>query len=272
MTTQSPEYIFGFGLTERERLLKQSEMFEAEAHWLLNRLDVQPGWRAIDIGCGPLGILQLLSEQIGASGRAIGLDREPSMIALATTVTAERGLANVELVEGDASATGLPRDSFHLTHARTLLVHCPIPERVIDEMVSLARPGGWVAVQDVDCISWTCEPPHVAWDRLYAAVKTVFDQNGLDWFIGRRLPGMLRAAGLVDVRMEAHARLYRPEDFYQMQLLMFVDVMREQIIGRGILTNTELVDLGEALRRHLATPGTVVIRYLLCQAWGRKPT
>ena len=271
MTTQSAEYIFGFSLTERERLLKQAEMFEAEARSLLNRLDVQPGWRTIDLGCGPLGILQLLAEQIGPSGKAIGLDREPSMIALANSVTAERGLANVELIEGDASATGLPRDSFDLIHARTLLVHCPTPERFIDEMVALARPGGWVAVQDVDCISWACEPPHVAWDRLYGAVKTVFDQNGLDWFIGRRLPGMLRAAGLVDVRMDAHVRLYHPEDFYQSQLLMFAEVMQEQIVARGILTNTELVELGEELRKHLATPDTLVVRYLLCQAWGRKP-
>jgi hypothetical protein len=34
----------------------------------LDQIRIQPGWRAIDVGCGPLGILHLLSERVGSSG------------------------------------------------------------------------------------------------------------------------------------------------------------------------------------------------------------
>jgi trans-aconitate methyltransferase len=42
-------------------------------------------------GCGPLGVLDLLSDRVGIAGEVVGLDNEPRMIALA-----ERGLGNVD--------------------------------------------------------------------------------------------------------------------------------------------------------------------------------
>jgi hypothetical protein len=87
------------------------------------------------------------------------------------------------------------------------------PEHVLSEMVALVRPGGVLAVQDVDAISWTCEPPHPAWDRLLLAVVTVWREGG-NPFIGRQLPGLLRALGLIDVGVDAHVRVWRPGDLY----------------------------------------------------------
>jgi hypothetical protein len=56
----SAGYVWGTSLTERERLLKQTELYVPEASWVLDQAAIQPGWRAIDVGCGPLGILDLL--------------------------------------------------------------------------------------------------------------------------------------------------------------------------------------------------------------------
>ena len=50
------------------------------------------------------------------------------------------------------------------------------------------------------------EPPHPAWERLFTAVETVYARDGKDLLIGRRLPGLLRAAGLVNVGCKPHAR------------------------------------------------------------------
>ena len=48
------DYIWGTGLTEQQRLLKQIELYTPEATWLLDRLELTPGAHAIDLGCGPL--------------------------------------------------------------------------------------------------------------------------------------------------------------------------------------------------------------------------
>jgi hypothetical protein len=59
------DYVLGGTATEQHRLLVQTAGFEREAAWLLDRLAVQPGWRAIDVGCGPLGVLPALAERVG---------------------------------------------------------------------------------------------------------------------------------------------------------------------------------------------------------------
>ena len=38
---------------------------------MLDRIGVKSGWACLDIGCGPRGITDLLSERVGANGRVV---------------------------------------------------------------------------------------------------------------------------------------------------------------------------------------------------------
>jgi ubiquinone/menaquinone biosynthesis C-methylase UbiE len=193
---KSSAYVLGGSSVEQQRLLLQSLAFEKEARWLLDKLDIQTGWRVIDMGCGPIGILDLLAERVGANGTVLGLEREPRFAEMAREIVSTRKLTNIEIADGDVNMPGLPSDSFNLAHERLVLINQPDPHRMLSEMVRIVRPGGIVAVQDVDQISWCCEPPHLAWNELLRAFQTVFSKNAGDLFIGRRLPGLLRSVGL----------------------------------------------------------------------------
>lgn len=273
MTAAPPsrEYLLGNSRAERERLMQQCALFAPEARWLLDQIGLAPGQRAIDVGCGPLGVLDLLAERVGPATPLVGLERDRRMLAMAREVTEERELANVTLIEADAVASGLPRAAFDLAHARLLLVNVPNPAEVLAEMAALVRPGGAVAVQEVDWLSWTCEPPHPAWDRLLAALEAVWNSRGLDVRIGRRLRGLLRAAGLTDVRCKFHLPVWQPGDLYQTLPLTFARLHWETIVAQGLLPEDELAELVEALEAHLNAPGTIVLFSLFCQAWGWKP-
>src|SRR5262249_22803048 len=72
---QSQTYPLGGTSTERDRLLRQAEQFEPTANWLLDQIAIQPGCRVVDIGCGPIGILNLLSKRVGPRGAVIGVER-----------------------------------------------------------------------------------------------------------------------------------------------------------------------------------------------------
>jgi ubiquinone/menaquinone biosynthesis C-methylase UbiE len=75
---------------------------------MLDRIGVAEGWRAIDLGCGPSGILDLLADRVGPAGHVVGLDFNPANVALAREFAAEHGPANVEVMQGDARRTGFP--------------------------------------------------------------------------------------------------------------------------------------------------------------------
>src|SRR5579863_1959543 len=118
-------YALGSNPAESARLQRQSDELRPQTAELLARIGLRPGQSAIDLGCGPSGILSLLSAAVSLGGRVVGLDADPAHTAMASQYAAEHGLANVQVVTGDARHTGLPSDSFDLVHARTLLVTIP---------------------------------------------------------------------------------------------------------------------------------------------------
>jgi SAM-dependent methyltransferase len=269
--TEPTEYIGHSFPGEGQRLLQQCQSLEKEACWLLDRVGIRPGWHVVDIGCGPLGILDLLSARVGPAGQVVGLEWEPRFISMAESVLAERHLTNVRLVEADATATGLPRATFDFVHERLVLHLQPHPERILAEMVALVRPGGIVAVQGIDHAAWFCEPPHPAWTTLLGVFHTICRAHGVDLFMGRRLPALLRAAGLVDVGVEVHIRVDPPGAYRRKQLLALLALVQDTIVAQGFLAEQELRELQESLEHHLDDPQTVVPRELLFQAWGYKP-
>jgi SAM-dependent methyltransferase len=263
------EYMLGDAEDERRRLMSQAALLEDEARSLLDRLEVPVGGDVIDIGCGPIGILPLLSERVGAHGQVTGFDQHGDMLDHAARTCA--GLRNTRFAHGDATDTGFARASFDLAHIRLLLMNVPEPMAVVREAVAIVRAGGTVAVQEVDWLSWQCEPDLPAWGALRDVLLALWHSRGHDPCIGRRLPGMLRAAGLREVGTAVHGGIDGAGHPYRRLLITFADRCWARIIDAGLATAGELDDLVATVDRHLADPDTVVVRAMTVQAWGRVP-
>jgi hypothetical protein len=63
MPSQSVAYALGGTLSEQQRLMAQAQGLEVHAEWLLDQIGVSAGQRTVDVGCGPIGILNLLSDR-----------------------------------------------------------------------------------------------------------------------------------------------------------------------------------------------------------------
>jgi SAM-dependent methyltransferase len=270
--SQDPNVVYALGSSpgESARLQRQADELAADSAYLLDRVGLRPGQAAIDLGCGPRGILDLLAEQVSPAGRVVGLDADPSHTAMAAEFAAGRGLSSVEIMTADARNTGLAAGSFDLVHARTLLVNLPDPADVAAEMMRLARPGGWVASMEPDTEYVRCYPPHPAFDRLCEIFTVVFRRNGADPWIGRRVAHLFRQAGLGDVQAEARVQMYPPGNSRRTIRLDLVRSMRPQVLEMGLASAAELDELDTAARAHLDDPHAVVIYGLLFLTWGRK--
>jgi ubiquinone/menaquinone biosynthesis C-methylase UbiE len=264
-------YPLGSSPAESARLQRQADELAADSATLLGRVGLRPGQSAIDLGCGPRGILDMLAERVAPAGRVVGLDADPAHAAMAAEFAAGQGLSGVEIITADATNTRLAADSFDLVHARTLLVNVPEPAAVAAEMMRLARPGGWVACTEPDTEHALCYPPHPAYDRLCEIFTLAFRRNGADPWIGRRVPELLRQAGLNDVQVEARVQMYPVGNSRRSIRLDLVRSMRSQVLQMGLASGAELDELDVAARAHLADPHTVVLHGLLFQTWARKP-
>lgn len=69
-------YALGRNPSESARLQRQSDELGPFSATVLDQVDLKPGQRAIDLGCGPSGILQLLSDRVAPGGRAFTDSRD----------------------------------------------------------------------------------------------------------------------------------------------------------------------------------------------------
>jgi SAM-dependent methyltransferase len=265
------QYFLGHSLVEQRRLQQQAEELAEESGRLFDQIGLTQGSRVVEIGCGPQGCLELLSSRVGPNGSVIGVELSDHAVHLAREFLSERRIDNVEVRQGNAAETGLPRESFDLATARLVLVNIPEPEKIVGEMAALVRPGGVVALHEADWIAHVCDPPLPAWDRLRQVLDNYAEVKGMDLYVGRRIPRLLRDAGLIEVQVNPLIHIYGPDHTRRPIFLQFVNNLRDRIVAEGLISQAEFAESIASIERHLGEPGTLVVSHLFIQAWGRKP-
>lgn len=269
--TGKDAYLLSGGVAELERLRLQARVWEPEAEALLDRIGVRPGWNCLDLGCGAMGILGPLSRRVGPEGHVVGLDFDSTQLAAARAYVKDERLSNTAVLEGDAMTTQLPRDSFDLVHARFLLAPAGHDSEFLREMLALTRPAGFVALEEPDVSSWDCFPANAAWDALKAGIVEAFRSGGGDINVGRRTFGMLRTAGLEDVRIRPAVVAVHDGHPYMRLPIQLAASLRPRILAAGRMSADELDRLIAACDAAVASPDAFVLSFVVTQVWGRKP-
>lgn len=166
---------------------------ENSAAYLLPHL--KPDMTILDIGCGPGTITADLATHV-PQGHITGLDAAEDVLDKARTHADEHGVQNVTYTSGDAHALPFADASFDVTHAHQVLQHVGDPVRALREMVRVTRPGGIVAVRDVDYRATSWFPESAGLDRWLDLYLRVARGNGGAPDAGRRLHAWAREAGL----------------------------------------------------------------------------
>jgi hypothetical protein len=163
---------------------------------------------------------------------------------------------------------GLPAESFDLVHERFVFPHVSA-ETLLQEMLTVTLPGGYVVLQEPDHSSWSFYPPSAKWRRLIGVVESAFALRG-DINIGRRTYFMLRRAGLGEVTIRASVLALQDNHPYMRMAIVGANAMRQRILSAGLATDTELDDLLGDAEQRASDPETFQITFTVTQVWGRK--
>jgi SAM-dependent methyltransferase len=168
---------------------------ENSAAYLLPSL--RAGLSLLDVGCGPGTITVDLAARV-APGRVVGIDVSEEPLAEARGL-AERSGVPVTFEVGDVYRLAAADDAFDVVHAHQVLQHLTDPVAALREMARVCRPGGVIAVRDVDYAATAWFPTDPGLDRWLDLYQRVARRNGAEPDAGRRLLAWAHAAGLRDV-------------------------------------------------------------------------
>jgi len=183
---------------EGDRLEAKTDPVAAREQLLLAGLGA--GMSALDVGCGSGAVTRAMARICGPGSRVAGIDLSDQRLALARDFAQREGL-EIGFLPGRAERLPVADGGFDFVWSRFLFEYLPDPDAALAEMARAARPGGTVAVADLDGQLQGFDPlePWLA-EELAVALAHLRGQ-GFDPDAGRKLRGRFLRAGLREVRV-----------------------------------------------------------------------
>jgi len=200
MSNSEHDYLLSNAAPEAEirRLRHIDEYMGPTTRHRIERRGIARGWKCLEVGAGVGGVARWMAQQVGPEGKVTAIDLTPLFGAIPN-------LPQLEVRRHDILAEGLEADFYDLVHCRLLLVNVGNVELALKRMVQALRPGGWLVVE---------EPGESRLPAVGESNPRVAEFNGLfelflkslqertkavELNLYRRLPGLLEAAGLVEI-------------------------------------------------------------------------
>lgn len=115
----------------------------------LDRLELQPGQRILEIGPGPGRLLIPAAQRVLPGGEAVGIDIQPGMIERLKIRADRAGVTNLKAILGDATQPHVPEASFDLVFLCTALGEIPDRAAALGQCYHALKPGGVLSITEI---------------------------------------------------------------------------------------------------------------------------
>jgi ubiquinone/menaquinone biosynthesis C-methylase UbiE len=230
-------------------------------------MQLQPGHRVLDVGCGPGIDTVRLAQLVGPSGHVSGVDYDQGMIAEADK-RAEGARVNswVTHYHGEVSALPFDTASFDACRSERVFQHLPRPGEVLAEMVRVTKAGGWLVVADADWGTFSLDTTEIDVERRLARFEA--EQRHQSGYAGRQLYRLFNLQQLRDITVEAFVIHRITYSFFERVVEM--TKLEQTALAAGVVTTDDLKRFHADLERAEKAGGVFGSINLILVA-GRKP-
>jgi SAM-dependent methyltransferase len=154
---------------------------------------LEAGETVLDLGSGGGFDSFLAAKQVGETGRVIGVDMTPEMLAKARENAQKMGLGNVEFRLGEIEHLPVADGSVDVILSNCVINLSPEKEKVFQEAYRVLAAGGRLAISDVVA---TADMPETLRQQAALLTGCIAGAERID-----RLEAVLKAIGFEDIRI-----------------------------------------------------------------------
>lgn len=156
---------------------------------------LKPDMKILDVGCGPGTITVDLAANYVPQGHITGLENAGGVLVQAREFAKEKGVTNVDFVEGDANALQYADETFDVVICHQVLQHVKDPVNILKEMRRVAKTGGIVAARESDFGGFIWHPAVEGMEDWLAFYSANARSNGGEPNAGRMIHTWAKKAG-----------------------------------------------------------------------------
>jgi ubiquinone/menaquinone biosynthesis C-methylase UbiE len=119
------------------------------AREIISHLELRPGMKVLDFGCGPGRLTIPIAKLIGPAGTVTAFDIQPAMLERVRAKAIQENLSNIDFVHGSAGEGKLGNSLFDRVLLVTVLGEVPDRKPLIQEIINGLKSGGLLSVTEV---------------------------------------------------------------------------------------------------------------------------
>jgi ubiquinone/menaquinone biosynthesis C-methylase UbiE len=272
---QPDHYIIQGGNQGSDRLKILAEATWPTSKTFLENAGIKPHMHCLDLGCGNGEITRKLSDLLDSSGKITGIDADPVSIHIAKSEVlnanpsnqpSNRPTINWKISDLEKASELEPCD---FIYARFLLSHLRDPETLLRTLHATLKPGGIIAIEDVDFNGHFSYPILPEFDRYVELYTLAGKSKGADPLIGPKLPALLSNAGFSNIKMNVILPTFMSGEGKLMALLTLKSIQKA-VVESKLSTDTEIEELTMKLEAFTRDPSTMMSLPGIFQVWATK--